>query len=309
MPAKVENAKIALLDTGLELKNPEIDTKVSISSPEQLQGFLQQEESMLKTMVAKIKQSGANVVFCQKGIDDVAQYYLAKEGIYAARRITKSDMEKLARATGGKIVSNLNELSEEVLGKAMIVEEVRNKDEELTFVRGCVNPKALTILIRGGTEHAIDEMKRAIEDGLGGVAAALKTGLIVAGGGAIEAELALRLREFARQVSGREQLAVEKFADALEFIPSTLAENAGLDPIDILTALKTRHENGEKNTGINLLTNKIEDNYLAGVIEPLKIKTQAINSASEVAIMILRIDDVIASSGRKRAGQGYPEMG
>ncbi len=311
MPVKVENAKIALLDTSLEIKNPEIDTKVSISSPEQLRSFLDQEDLMLREMVAKIKKSGANVVLTQKGIDDVAQYYLAKEGIYASRRITKSDMEKLALATQGKIITNLTELSPEVLGKARLVEEIKNKDEEFTFVRGCVNPKALTILIRGGSEHVIDEMKRAIEDGLGGVASALKTGLIVAGGGAVEIELARRLREFSRQLSGREQLAVEKFADALEFIPSTLAENAGLDPIDVLTALKSRHDNNEKNAGLNLFTNKIEDNYASGVIEPLKIKTQAINSASEVAIMILRIDDVIASSG-KQGMQGsrpsYPGM-
>jgi len=314
MPKKVENAKIALLDSSLEIKSPETNTNVSVSSPEQLQGFIEQEEKMLKEMVEKIKTSGANVVFCQKGIDDVAQYYLSKQGIYACRRIAKSDMEKLAMATSGKIVSNLTELSSENLGSAQIVEEIKNKDEGMTYVRGCVNPKALTILIHGGTEHVIDEMKRAIEDGLGGVAASLKDGKIVAGGGAVEIALARRLREFSRQLPGREQLAVEQFADALEFIPCTLAENAGLDPIDVLTALKAKHDEGMKTAGLNLLTNKIDDNYAAGVVEPLKIKTQAVNSASEVAIMILRIDDVIASGkggGAVGGGmpQGYPGIG
>ncbi len=295
MPQKIENAKIALLDVALEIKGLEKETRISITSPEQFQSFIDQEERMLKTMVSKVLQSGANVIFCQKGIDDVAQYLLAKEKIYACRRVSKSDLEKLAKATGGKIVSNLNELSEKELGKASVVEEMKHGEDTLTYVRGCENPKSVTLLIHGGSEHVIDEIESAIKDGLGDVSAALKNGKIVAGGGAIEIELARRLREFAQALSGREQLAVEEFASALEYIPTTLAENAGLDPIDILTEMKSKHDAGEKNFGLNLFNGKIEDTIEAGIIEPLKIKTQAIDSATEVAIMILRIDDVIAS--------------
>jgi thermosome len=295
MPEKVNNAKIALIDSALEIKSPETETKISISSPEQLQSFLDQEERMLKDMVEKIKKSKATVVFCQKGIDDVAQYYLMKEGIYALRRISKSDMEKLALATGARIVSKLSELSEKELGFASLVEEVKIGDEGMTYVRGCKNPKALTILIRGSTDHVIDETVRAIRDGLGDVAASLKEKKIVAGGGAIEIELARRLRK-ELSVKGREQLAVEQFADALESIPRILAENAGIDPIDILTELKSKHNSGEINAGLDLFSGRIENTLKKGIVEPLKIKTQAIQSASEVAIMILRIDDVIASS-------------
>ncbi len=310
MPKIVENAKIALIDFSLEIKNPEIDTKISISSPEQLKNFLDQEERTIKEMIEKVKDSGANVIFCQKGIDDFAQYLLAKAGIYACRRVARSDMEKLAKSTGGKIVSNLNELSSLELGSAEMVEEVKHGDDTMTYVRGCQNPKALTILIHGGTEHVIDEIERAIKDGLGDVIASLKSGLIVPGGGAIEIELARRLREFGHSLSGREQLAVEEFANALEYIPATLAENAGMDPIDVLTELKSRHDAGEKNAGLNLFKNKIENVLEARILEPLKIKTQVINSATEVAIMILRIDDVIASSGDKDGkGMRMPSMG
>ena len=303
MPSKISNARIALLDFPLELKNPEIQTRISISSPEQLQSFITQEERTIKEIVDKIKMSGANVVLCQKGIDDFAQYLLAKGEIFACRRVARSDIEKLAKATGGKIVSSLSELTPFELGNAQVVEEVKHGNDVFTYVRGCQNPKALTILIHGGTEHVIDEVERAIKDGLGDVACALKSGLVVPGGGAIEIELSKRLREFSQELSGREQLAVEEFASALEFIPSTLAENAGLDPIDVLTELKSRHDSGEKNAGLNLFTNKIENMIEARIIEPLKVKTQAISSASEVAIMILRIDDVIASTG-KRGGKG-----
>ena len=306
MPSIVKNAKIALIDSALEIKGPTTDTKISISSPEQLQQFLDQEEKILKDMVDKIKKSGANVVFCQKGIDDVAQYYLTKANILAARRVSKSDMEKLARATGAKIASNLNELSNAELGNAAEVAEEKEGNESLLYIRGCPNPKALTILIRGGTEHVIDEMERAIKDALGDVSAALTVGKVVAGGGAIEMELAKRLRDFSQALSGREQLAIEQFAVSLETIPTTLAENAGLDPIDVLTELKARHDKGEKHACINIFTGKVEDAMKAGIIEPLKIKTQAIDSASEVAMMILRIDDVIASSG---SGRGMPPGG
>ncbi len=307
MPDKVENAKIALLDLALEIKSPEVDTKISISSPEQLQGFIEQEEKILKEMVEKIKQAGANVVFCQKGIDDVAQYYLSKEGIYACRRVSKSDMEKLARATQGKIISNLNELTSDQLGFAKMVEEVKKGEDTYTYVRGCENPKSLTILIHGGTEHVLDEMERAIKDGLGDVASALREGKVVAGAGAVEVELARRLREYSKTLGGREQLAIEEFASALEFIPITLAENAGLDPIDTLTELKAAHEN-EKYAGINIFTGKVENSLKEGIIEPLRIKSQAINSASEVAMMILRIDDVLASGKSSSGGMSSQNM-
>lgn len=306
MPSVIHNARIVLVDFPLELKNPEIDTKISISSPEQLQGFLNQEERMIKEMIGKVTATNANVVFCQKGVDDFAQYLLSKSGIYACRRVSRSDMEKLAKATGGKIVSNINELSPSDLGNAEIVEEIKHNNDSLTYIKGCKNPKAVTILIHGGTEHVIDEIERAIKDGLGVVSSSLKTKLVVPGGGAIEVELARRLRHFGQSLSGREQLAVEEFASALEFIPTTLAENAGMDPIDVLTELKAKHDSGEKNAGLNLFNNKIENVLEAKIIEPYKIKTQAISSASEVAVMILRIDDVIASNGKKGSPSRFP---
>ena len=300
MPSVVSNAKIALIDFPLEIKNPEIDTKISITSPEQLQGFVVQEEREIKEMVEKVKHSGASVVFCQKGIDDFAQYLLAKEEIYACRRVARSDMEKISKATGAKIVSNIHELTPFETGNAQTVKEVKHGSDSMTYITGCQNPKALTILIHGGTEHVIDEVERAIKDGLGDVSCVLQSELVVPGGGAVEMELARRLREFSNGLFGREQLAVEEFASALEFIPITLAENAGLDPIDILTELKSRHESGERNAGLNLFKNKVENMLEAQIIEPLKIKSQAISSASEVANMILRIDDVIASTGKNK---------
>ena len=309
MPSQIRNAKIALIDVALEIKTPETETKISISSPEQLQSFLEQEEKSLKDMADKIKKSGATVVFCQKGIDEVAQYYLAKEKIYACRRIPKSDMEKLARATSAKIVSNLNELNETQLGNAELVEGKKEDSDSYTYITGCKNPKALTILIRGGTEHVISEIERALKDGMGVVASVLKDKKIVPGAGAIEVELAKRLRDYSKSLNGREQFAVEEFANAMEFIPITLAENAGLDPIDILTELRARHQQGETNAGINLLTGKIEDSIVAGIIEPIRIKTQAIDSATEVAVMILRIDDVIAANTKPSRGQMPPGMG
>ena len=306
MPEKIDSARIALLDLPLELKNLDIEAKINISTPEQLQGFIDSEEKMLKSMIEKVKLSGANVVFCQKGIDDISQYYLTKHGIYACRRISKSDIEKLAMATGAKIISNLNELNSNDLGSAKRVEEVKEGDKSLTFVRGCINPKALSIIIHGGSEHVIDEIERAIKDGLGDVAAVLRDGMVVAGGGAVEIELARRLRIFSQSLSGREQLAVEEFANSLETIPITLSENAGLDPIDILTELKAAHESNRINFGLNLFSGKIEDTYEAGIIEPLKVKTQAISSSTEVATMILRIDDVIAANTKKPSYQDRP---
>ncbi len=311
MPIKVKNAKIGLISDALELKNPESETRISINDPSQLQSFVEREEQMLKEIVEKIKFSGANVIFCQKGIDDVVQYYLAKNNIYACRRVAKSDMESLSRATGGKIISNLNELSSEDLGHAQFVEEVKTGEESMTYIRGCENPKALTIMIHGGSEHVMDELERALKDGLGDVASVIKNKKIVAGAGAIEIELSRLLRNFANSLGGREQLAVQEFANALEFIPSTLAENAGLDPIDILTKLKSKHDNGEVNAGINIFNNQVQDSLHEGIIEPEKIKFQAISSATEVAVMILRIDDVLASksrSGRERNGLTVPGM-
>ena len=284
----------------IEVKNPEISTKISVSTPEQLQGFLLQEERTIKDIVEKISNTGANVVFCQKGIDEFAQYLLSKKGIYAIRRVAKSDMEKTSKATGAKIVSNLSEINSSLLGYSEIVEEIKHGEEVMTYIRGCKNPKSLTILIHGGTSHVLDEIERALKDGLGDILSSIKTGLVVCGGGAIEMELAKRLREFAATLTGRERLAVEEFALALEFIPSTLAENAGLDPIDIITELRLKHDAGEEYFGLNLFTNKVEDVLKAKILEPYKIKSQAINSATEVATMILRIDDVIASKPTKK---------
>ena len=297
MPEKIIDAKILLIDCSLELRNPEIETKISVTSPEQLEQFIDSEERYLKNMTDKIVFSGANVVFCQKGIDDVAQYYLAQNGIYACRRISKSDMEKLSLATYGKIISNINDLTPEILGYAQVVEEIKHGADSVTYVRGCENPKAVTIVIRGGTTHVIDEVERAVQDGLGDVIAAVNSGKVVSGGGAVEIEIAKQLREFAKQQTGREQLAVESFANALESIPEALAENAGMDPIDVLTELRQKHEKGLIRYGLNLFNNSIEDTFAAGIIEPLKVKTQAISSATEFATMILRIDDVLISSG------------
>lgn len=306
MPRIVKNAKIALIDSALEIKNTEIDAKIQITNPTQMQSFLDQEEKMLQGMVDKVAGSGANVIFCQKGIDDMAQHFLAKKGIFAARRVKKSDMDGLARSTGANVLTNLDDLNENDLGFAGIVQEAKVGDEEMTFVKECKNPKTVTLLIRGGTEHVIDEIKRAVEDAVGDVSAALKVGKVVAGAGAPEMELSKELKKFGNSLSGREQLAVQKFAEAVEIIPRTLAENAGLDPIDVLTELKAAHDKKQKWAGINVFTGRVVDSWRQGVIEPLKIKTQAVKSASEVANMILRIDDVIA--GGSKSGGGMPPM-
>ncbi len=304
MPRFVKNAKIALIDSAVEIKSTEIDAKIQITDPAQMQAFIDQEEKMLKDKVDKIVASGATVVVCQKGIDDLAQHFLAKKGIYAIRRAKQSDLSALARATGGKVVTKLDDLSASDLGNAGVVEQVKVGDEEMTYVKECKNPKSVTMLVRGGTEHVVDEVKRAMEDAIGDVAASLKNGKVVAGAGAPEVELAKQLRKYADSLSGREQLAVQAFANSVEIIPRTLAENAGIDPIDILTELKAEHDKGNKWAGIDVFKGKAVDAWKAGVIEPLKIKTQAISSAAEVAVMILRIDDVIAGTG---SGKG-PEM-
>ncbi len=308
MPRKIDKARIALIDSALEVKELEGDAKISIDSPDKFQMFLDQEEKMLKDMVSKVTASGANVVFCQKGIDDNAQHYLAKQGIMAARRVKKSDMEALARATGAKVVTSLGELSKDDLGYAGQVTERRVAGDEMIFVEECRTPKAVTVLIRGGTEHVVDEVERAMHDAIRGVSSTLELGKAVAGGGATEIEVARHLRKYADSFHGREQLAVTAFADAIEVIPRVLAENAGLDPIDKLANLRSEHDKGKANAGLDVFTGRIHDTIKAGVVEPLKIKLQAIKSASESAEMILRIDDMISSgSGGKDAG-GAPPM-
>ena len=309
MPKKIENAKIALIDAPLEIEKTEIDAEIRISSPEQMQAFLEEEEAMLKEMVDKIKKAGANVVFCQKGIDDMAQYFLAKAGILAVRRVKKSDMEKLARATGARIVTKIEDLTPEALGTAKLVEERKVADEKMVFVEGCPNPRAVTILIRGGAEHVVDEAERAIHDALSVVRNVIREPKIVAGGGAVEIELALRLKEYAKSLPSKEQLAVTMFADALESIPAVLAQNAGLEPVDILAELRQRHAKGEKWAGINVFTGKVEDMMKSDVIEPASVKKQVLKSATEAAIMILRIDDIIAAAPPKEKKEKKEEFG
>ncbi len=307
MASHVKNAKIALIDAALEIKETETDAQIRITDPSQLQAFVESEEKMLKTMVDKVVESGANVLFCQKGIDDMAQHFLSKKGIFAARRVKKSDMDALARATGARVVTSLNDLEKTDLGYAGVVEEIKVGGEAMTFVRECKEPKAVSIIVRGGTEHVVEEIYRAMDDAVKCVAAALEVGFMVAGGGAPEAEVAKELRRYADQVGGREQLAVNAFANAMEIIPRTLAENAGLDPIDILVELRARHDKGMITAGVDVMKNTISDMKAINVIEPLKIKTQAIKSASEAAEMILRIDDIISASKLSKGG-GMPGM-
>ncbi len=304
MPKRIEKARIALIDSALEVKELESDAKINIDSPEKMQAFIEEEEKMLKDMVNKVTQTKANVVFCQKGIDDTAQHYLAKAGILAARRVKKSDIEALAKATGAHIISNIKDLTKEDLGYAGLVEERKVAGDEMIFVEECRQPKAVTILIRGGTEHVVDEVERAMEDAIKGIAAALELGKIVPGGGASETEVAKELRKYAESFKGREQLAVNAFADAIEIIPRSLAENAGLDPIDKLANIRADHD---KNTGLSMgldvFSGRVQDMLNMGVIEPLKIKLQAVQSAAEAAEMILRIDDVVsAGTSEKSAG-------
>jgi len=308
MPTFVKGAKIALLDIALEIKETETEAKIQITDPQQLHSFLATEEKMLRDMVDKVVSSGANVVICQKGIDDLAQHFLAKKNIYAIRRVKQSDIAALAKATGARIVSNFDDLKPTDLGFAGLVEERKIHKESFTFIEQCKNPKAVSIILRGGTEHVVAEVERAMTDAIGDLAAAITIGKCVAGGGAIEVELAKRLRKYSETLSGREQLAVQAFAESLEIIPRTLAENAGIDPIDALTALKSEHDKGNVFAGLNVNTGKAEDMWAKGIIEPLKIKTQAISSASEAAIMLLRIDDIISASklGKSPMGQMPP---
>ncbi len=310
MPKRLENAKIALLDTSLEIEKTEFDAKLNIESPEQMEAFLNQEEEMLREMVEKIAAIGANVVLCQKGIDDMAQHFLAKKGILAVRRIKKSDVEKLAKATGARIITNLEDASPSDLGFAGLVEERKIGDDKMTFVEGCKNPRSVTILIRGGTERIVDEAERSIHDALFVVKDIVEEPKVLAGGGAPEIETAKLLRKYAESFSGKEQLAVKGFAEALEAIPTTLTENAGLDPIDILSELRAKHEKGETWAGIEVNSGKIKNMADVGVFEPLSVKKQVIKSATEAATMILKIDDIIAAGKAKAPSvppKGPPE--
>ena len=309
MPKVVKNAKIALVNAPFEVKKTEVDARIQITDPSQLQKFLDEEEAMLKKMVEKVKKAGANVLICQKGIDDIAQHFLAKEGIYAVRRAKKSDMEKLAKATGAKIVSNLDDLTPKDLGTAGLVEERKIGDDRMTFIMECKNPKAVSILIRGGTEHIVDELERALHDALSVVKVALEDGKITPGGGAAATEIAIQLREYAPSVGGREQMAIEAFADAIEVVPRTLAENAGLDPIDMMIKVRAEHKKGMKYAGIDVETGDVADMMKKNVIEPLRVSTQEVKSAAEAAIMILRIDDIIAAKGTEEKGGKGGEKG
>ena len=307
MPKRVEDAKIALVDAPLEVEKTEFDAKINIENPEQMKAFLDEEEKMLKEMTDKISNSGANVLLCEKGIDDVAQHYLAKKGILAVRRVKQSDMEKLVKATGGKVVSNVNDLRPEDLGFAKLVEERKIADDKMTFVEGSKNPKAVTILVRGGSERLVDEAERAIHDALCVVRDVVLDPRVVGGGGAPEAEVARRLREHAQKLSGKEQLAVIAFGEALETLPTALAENAGLDPIDILVQLRVAHEKGQLWAGVDVNESKVADLKERGILEPIGVKIQVIKSASEAAGMILKIDDVIAAAKSSPGGQGGPK--
>ncbi len=302
MPYAVEDADVALLDTAIEVPETELDTEVNVSDPDQLQQFLDQEEKQLQEMVDNIADAGADVVFCQKGIDDMAQHYLAQEGILAVRRAKKSDISALARSTGARVVSNIDDITEEDLGFAGSVAEKDIGGDQRIFVEDVEDAKAVTMILRGGTDHVVDEVERAIDDSLGVVSVTLEDGKVLPGGGAPETQLALGLRDHADSVGGREQLAVEAFADAIDVIPRTLAENAGLDPIDSLVDLRSKHDGGDTTMGLDAYTGDVVDMEEDGVVEPLRVKTQAVESATEAAVMILRIDDVIAAGDLKGGG-------
>ncbi|MDR1954587.1 MAG: TCP-1/cpn60 chaperonin family protein [Candidatus Methanoplasma sp.] len=296
MPKKVNGAKIAVMDAAFEVKKTEIDAKIQITDPSMLSAFIQEEENMLRKMVKQVKDAGANVVFCQKGIDELAQHFFAREGIYACRRVKKSDIERLARSTGATICNKIVELGPEDLGYAETVELKVIEGEEMTFITGCKEPKTVSILVRGGTSHVADEVERSLVDAWSVVKVSIEEGMIVTGGGSTAMEIAMQLRDYAASVGGREQIAIEAFASAMEIIPTTLAENAGLDPIDINIMMRKEHKAGNVNAGLNPFTGKIEDMRKLNVIEPYRIGKQAINSATEAAVMILRIDDIIASN-------------
>ena len=306
MPKLVEGAKIALIDAPFEVKKTEIDAKIQITDPNQLSQFIAEEEKMLKDMVMKVKASGANVVFCQKGIDDLAQHFFAKEGIYACRRVKKSDMERLGRSTGANIINKISEIDPSDLGYAETVELKKVEEEEMTFITGVKEPKTVSVLVRGGTNHVADEVERSLVDAWSVVKVAIEDGMMVTGGGSTAMEIAMQLRDYAATVGGREQIAIEAFASAMESIPNTLAENAGLDPINIVIEMRKQHKEGKVYAGLNPYSGKVEDMKALNVIEPYRIGKQAINSATDAAVMILRIDDVIAAraSPMPQVGEG-----
>jgi len=306
MPKRVENAKIALLNCALEVEKTEFDAKLNIQNPDQMKGFLDEEQKILQQMVDKIASTGANVAICEKGVDDIVQHFMAKKNILAVRRVKQSDMEKLAKATGGRILSNLDDLKSGHLGVAKFVEERKVSDDKMTFVEGCKDPKAVSILVRGGTERVVDEAERAIHDALCVVRNVIVDPRVVAGGGAAEAEVSRQLRARAQKLSGKEQLAFQAYADALEIIPMTLAENGGMDPIDALMEVRSKHQARQIWAGIDPIKGKVADLSRLEVYEPLAVKVQALKSAGEAACMILRIDDVIAASKTKEGG-GAPK--
>lgn len=309
MPKKVKDAKIALVDAAFEVKKTEVEAKIQITDPAQLSAFLAEEEKMLKNMVAKVKASGANVVFCQKGIDDLAQHFLTKEGIYACRRVKKSDMERLAKSTGASILNKIADITPEDLGYAATVELRKIEEEEMTVITGCKDPKTVSVIVRGGTSHVADEVERSLVDAWSVVKVSIEDGMIVTGGGSTAMEVAMGLRDYAQSVGGREQIAIEAFASAMEIIPSTLAENAGLDPIDVVIEMRKQHKAGKTYAGLNPFSGKVEDMMKLNVIEPYRIGKQAISSATDAAVMILRIDDVIASKSTPQPDMSGEGMG
>ncbi len=308
MPRSVTDAKIALVNSAIEVKKTEVDAKIQITDPNMLSQFLDEEEQFLKSLVDKIQESGANTVICQKGIDDLAQHYMAKSGIFAIRRAKKSDMEALSKATGGKIVNNLDDLTGGDLGTAARVEEKKIGDSDMVFVEGCPEAKSVSVLLRGGTEHVVDEVKRAFEDAIGVVAVAHEDGSVLTGGGSVIAALSRELRSYAEGIGGREQMAIEAFSSALEVIPRTLAENAGLDPVNTIIDLRKAHSEGKSTHGVNVYEGGVVDMAKANVFEPSRVVEQAIQSASETAVMILRIDDVISSKGAGPTPEDFDGM-
>jgi chaperonin GroEL (HSP60 family) len=308
MPKRIEKAKIALINSPLEIEKTEMSAEIRISDPQQMQMFLEEENNMLRAMVEKVKSSGANVLLCQKGIDDLAQHYLAKDGILAVRRVKESDMLKLTKATGARLVNNIDDLSSKDLGSADVVEERKVETDKWVFIEGCKNPKAVTILVRGGSQRVVDEADRSLHDALMVMKDVLEKPFIVAGGGAPEAYIATHIRNWSSSLEGREQLAVIKFAEALETIPISLATNAGMDPIDTMAELRAKQNKGMKWTGVNVRSTTVSDMFKQNILEPVVIKEQIIKSATEAACMLLRIDDVIASSKSKGGppGGGMP---
>ena len=307
MPRSVSDAKIALINSAIEVKKTEVDAKIQITDPSMLAQFLEEEENYLRSLVDKIQTAGANVVICQKGIDDLAQHYMSKAGLFAVRRAKKSDMEALAKATSGRIVTNIDDLGSDDLGHAAKVDERKIGESDMVFVTGCSDAKSVSVLLRGGTEHVVDEIRRAFDDAIGVVSVAREDGAVLTGGGSVLASLSRDLRAYAEGIGGREQMAIEAFAGALEVIPRTLAENAGLDPVNTIIEVRKAHAEGKSSYGVNVFEGGVMDMRVANVLEPVRVVEQAIQSATETAVMILRIDDVISS--RAGGGGGMPDMG